>query len=58
VTNALLLKQQLHLFKPSKYLSFSVHVDGQRGASRFLVARGGYDIAMEECVRRSMRDSE
>jgi len=29
-TNALLLKEKLHLFKPSKYLSFSVHVDGQR----------------------------
>src|SRR5713226_1980520 len=25
-TNALLLKEKLHLFKPSKYLSFSVHV--------------------------------
>src|SRR5713226_4527294 len=29
-TNALLLKEKLHLFKPSKYLSFSVHVDGQK----------------------------
>ena len=29
-TNALLLKEKLHLFKPSKYLSFSVHVDGER----------------------------
>ena len=29
-TNALLLKEKIHLFQPSKYLTFSVHVDGQR----------------------------
>jgi hopanoid biosynthesis associated radical SAM protein HpnH len=47
-TNALLLKEKLHLFKPSKYLSFSVHVDGQREHHDFAVCReGGYDIAME-----------
>jgi hopanoid biosynthesis associated radical SAM protein HpnH len=47
-TNALLLKQKLHLFKPSKYLSFSVHLDGQREHHDFSVCReGGYDIAME-----------
>jgi hopanoid biosynthesis associated radical SAM protein HpnH len=47
-TNALLLKEKLHLFKPSKYLSFSVHVDGQREHHDFSVCReGGYDIAME-----------
>ena len=46
-TNALLLKEKLHLFKPSKYLSFSVHVDGQREHHDFSVCReGGYDIAM------------
>src|ERR1700739_922215 len=47
-TNALLLKEKLHLFKPSKYFSFSVHVDGQREHHDFSVCReGGYDIAME-----------
>src|SRR4051794_15594795 len=46
-TNALLLKEKLHLFKPSKYLSFSVHVDGEREHHDFSVCReGGYDIAM------------
>ena len=46
-TNALLLKEKLHLFTPSKYLSFSVHVDGQREHHDFSVCReGGYDIAM------------
>src|SRR6201998_1272924 len=45
-TNALLLQEKLHLFKPSKYLSFSVHVDGQREHHDFSVCReGGYDIA-------------
>ena len=29
-TNALLLKEKIDLFKPSKYLTFSVHLDGQR----------------------------
>src|SRR6201988_4215478 len=47
-TNAPLLKEKLHLFRPSKYLSFSVHVDGQREHHDFSVCReGGYDIAME-----------
>jgi len=41
-TNALLLKEKLHLFKPSKYLSFSVHVP--RGRARHCdgrYSRGG-----------------
>jgi len=46
-TNALLLEEKLHLFKPSKYLSFSVHVDGERDHHDFSVCReGGYDIAI------------
>src|ERR1700744_4450574 len=40
-TNALLLKEKLHLFKPSKYLSFSVHVDGQKEHHDFAVCREG-----------------
>jgi len=47
-TNALLLKEKLHLFKPSKYLSFSVHVDGQKEHHDFSVCReGGFDLALE-----------
>jgi hopanoid biosynthesis associated radical SAM protein HpnH len=47
-TNALLLKEKLHLFQPSKYLTFSVHVDGQRDHHDFSVCReGGYEIAIE-----------
>ena len=47
-TNALLLKEKLHLFKPSKYLSFSVHMDGQKEHHDFSVCReGGYDLALD-----------
>jgi len=58
-TNALLLKEKLHLFKPSKYLTFSVHVDGQKEHHDFSVCReGGYDLAIEgirEAIRRGFR---
>ncbi|HEU5234608.1 MAG TPA: adenosyl-hopene transferase HpnH [Terriglobales bacterium] len=58
-TNALLLKEKLDLFKPSKYLTFSVHIDGQREHHDFSVCReGGYDIAVEgirEAIRRGFR---
>ena len=47
-TNALLLKEKLHQFTPSKYLSFSVHMDGQREEHDFAVCREGtYDKAVE-----------
>ena len=43
-TNALLLKEKIHLFKPSKYLSFSVHLDGQEEHHDFSVCKeGGYE---------------
>ena len=47
-TNALLLKQKLHLFEPSKYLSFSVHLDGEKDHHDLSVCKeGGYEIAVE-----------
>ena len=58
-TNALLLKEKIGLFTPSKYLTFSVHMDGQREHHDFSVCReGGYDIAVEgvrEAVKRGFR---
>ena len=52
-TNALLLKEKLHLFKPSKYLSFSVHMDGQKEHHDFSVCReGGYELALDG-IRRN-----
>ncbi len=47
-TNALLLSKRLHEFTPSKHLSFSVHMDGQRDHHDFSVCREGtYDKAVE-----------
>jgi hopanoid biosynthesis associated radical SAM protein HpnH len=58
-TNALLLKEKLDLFTPSKYLTFSVHVDGQREHHDFSVCReGGYEAAIEgvkEALKRGFR---
>jgi hopanoid biosynthesis associated radical SAM protein HpnH len=54
-TNALLLNEKLHLFKPSKYLTFSVHLDGQREEHDLAVCReGGYDIAVD-AVREALK---
>ena len=48
-TNAILLKEKLEpLFTPSKYLSFSVHMDGLREEHDEAVCRDGvYDQAVE-----------
>ena len=58
-TNALLLKEKIDLFQPSKYLTFSVHMDGERENHDFSVCReGGYDLALEgmrEALRRGFR---
>ena len=46
-TNALLLEEKLHEFTPSKYFSFSVHMDGEREHHDFSVCREGtYDQAV------------
>ena len=58
-TNALLLKDKLGLFTPSKYLTFSVHMDGQKDHHDFAVCREGtYDVAagaIREAVKRGFR---
>jgi hopanoid biosynthesis associated radical SAM protein HpnH len=58
-TNALLLKQKIDLFRPSKYLTFSVHLDGQREHHDFSVClEGGYDKALDGvkvALRRGFR---
>lgn len=54
-TNALLLKEKIHLFKPSKYLTFSVHLDGLREEHDLAVCReGGYDIALD-AIKEALR---
>ncbi len=58
-TNALLLKEKLHLFKPSKYLTFSVHVDGEKEHHDFSVCKeGGFELAVDgirEAVAKGFR---
>lgn len=58
-TNALLLKQKLDLFTPTKYLTFSVHMDGTEEHHDFAVCREGtYQVATEairEAVGRGFR---
>ena len=47
-TNALKLVEALPKFKPSKYLSFSIHMDGPREEHDHAVCREGtFDIAVE-----------
>jgi hopanoid biosynthesis associated radical SAM protein HpnH len=46
-TNGLLLRSNLHRFRPSKYFSFSVHLDGEREDHDAAVCRTGvYDKAV------------
>lgn len=58
-TNALLLKEKLDLFQPSKYLTFSVHLDGTRSMHDTAVCREGvFDTAVEAirlAVQRGFR---
>jgi len=60
-TNAILLKQRLEegVFKPSKFLAFSIHMDGPKQEHDFAVCREGtYDTAVEgikEAVKRGFR---
>ena len=47
-TNALLLERKLDEFRPSKYLSFSIHMDGPRTQHDLAVSREGvYDVAVK-----------
>ena len=46
-TNAILLEKHLDRFEPSKYLSFSIHLDGPREEHDHAVCRDGvYDVAI------------
>lgn len=58
-TNAILLKRKLDLFKPTKYLSFSVHMDGLKEEHDHAVCRDGvYEQAtagIKEALARGFR---
>lgn len=56
-TNAILLEQKLEegLFQPSKYLSFSVHMDGPREEHDEAVCRSGVFDQAVEGIRAALR---
>ncbi len=58
-TNAILLKRKLDLFTPSKFLTFSVHMDGLKEDHDHAVCREGvYETALEgikEALKRGFR---
>jgi len=58
-TNAILLEKRLDKFKPSKYLTFSIHMDGPREEHDKAVCREGiYDVAasaIKAAVARGFR---
>ena len=58
-TNALVLSKKMELFKPSKYLTFSVHLDGLEEEHDSAVCRDGvFEIAtkaMKEAIERGFR---
>ena len=46
-TNAILLEEKLNEFTPSKYLTFSIHMDGPKKEHDFAVCKEGvYDVAV------------
>ena len=54
-TNAILLERKLDEFEPSKYLSFSVHMDGPRTEHDHSVCREGvYDVAVS-AIRAALK---
>jgi hopanoid biosynthesis associated radical SAM protein HpnH len=56
-TNALLLKEKLEAgwFKPSKYLTFSVHMDGQEEHHDFAVCRDGTYAKATEGIKLAVQ---
>ncbi len=49
-TNAVLLRRKMHLFEPSPYFSFVVHVDGLRERHDLAVARDGVFDEIVEAI--------
>ncbi len=47
-TNAILLKQKIHLFKPSPFFTFSIHLDGyEEQHDRSVSKKGAFKIAID-----------
>jgi len=58
-SNAILLKRKIDMFTPSKYLTFSIHLDGLKDEHDHAVCRDGiFDVAVEairEALARGFR---
>ncbi len=58
-TNALILKEKLNLFSPSRFFTINIHLDGQKESHDRSVCRDGvYDIAVDaikEAVKSGFR---
>ncbi|GMV79387.1 MAG: hopanoid biosynthesis associated radical SAM protein HpnH [Planctomycetota bacterium] len=56
-TNAILLKERLEqgVFTPSKYLTFSIHMDGARDEHDFAVCREGTYAKATEAIREAIK---
>ena len=54
-TNALLLKRKMDLFTPSKYLTFSVHLDGQEEDHDHSVCRDGTFKTAVEAIQEALK---
>jgi len=52
-TNALLLERKLHLFRPSNYLTFSVHMDGLEERHDEMVCRDGVYKKAIEAIKKA-----
>lgn len=54
-TNAILLREKIDLFSPSKYLTFSIHMDGQEEHHDFAVCREGVYKEAAEAIRLAVQ---
>lgn len=54
-TNAILLKRKLHLFKPTKYLTFSIHLDGLKEEHDKAVCRQGVFEQAVEAIKEALQ---
>ena len=54
-TNGLLLEKKLALFKPSRYLTFAIHLDGPREQHDFVVCKEGAYNTTIQAIRAAIK---
>ncbi|HEU0117363.1 MAG TPA: adenosyl-hopene transferase HpnH [Alphaproteobacteria bacterium] len=53
-TNALLMEKKMHMFKPSPYFNFSVHLDGDKGDHDRSVCQDGVYEKAEAAIKKAI----